>query len=572
VAGFKIKISPLDKNAMNTTISKIGRVLIWLILVVTLILGIGFRFSNLERKVYWFDETFTSLRTAGFKNEDVNQLFANGRQVTVSQLQRYQLLNPERGALDTIWSLAEDVHPPLYFLMLRGWLSFWGDSIANTRSLSAFISILSLPAIYWLCKELFAEIPLSTQIGWMTMALIAVSPFQLIFAQEARPYSFWFLTIALSTASLLYVLRKSDRIAKSKRYDRVDNNNLSNRNSSWDSNWQVWLVYGVSIVIGLYSHFLFSLVLFSHLIFLLFLENFRWKSSQFRPFWLAIILGFTCFLPWIVLCSLNLHRFLGQLKWVVTAKPGFFELIGSWIYGLGLLFINTGSRRELFPPHWVKSSALDSLILAILLVLVGWAIYRLYRKGSYHSYLMIVVMMLTSILPFLLARNSVERFAMPFWLMVYILIAYLIISLIYSHQAWQNVLGVALTIALFSIGLFSCWTIAQANTWWHKGMNYYDYQLAAAIARSAHPLVLSDGERPGTQIALISLAHSLKPSVTVQAIPSPYDIPIESDAFSDIFLYRAAREPLKNKLSMTYKLVTVHEEGELWHLVPIREN
>src|SRR6478672_10132474 len=46
-------------------------------LVFLLVLGIYFRFVNLDRKVYWLDETHTSLRISGYTEpEFIQEIFA----------------------------------------------------------------------------------------------------------------------------------------------------------------------------------------------------------------------------------------------------------------------------------------------------------------------------------------------------------------------------------------------------------------------------------------------------------------------------------------------------------------
>jgi mannosyltransferase len=41
------------------------------------------------------------------------------------------------------WTAA-DVHPPLYYLLLKGWLWIFGDSLAALRSLSVISSLIAL--------------------------------------------------------------------------------------------------------------------------------------------------------------------------------------------------------------------------------------------------------------------------------------------------------------------------------------------------------------------------------------------------------------------------------------------
>ncbi|NJP21290.1 MAG: phospholipid carrier-dependent glycosyltransferase [Hydrococcus sp. CRU_1_1] len=104
--------------------------------------------------------------------------------------------NRDRNLGDTLKIIAEDVHPPLYYLMTRFWVQWFGNSVAVIRSLAAIFSILTLPLMYWLCLELFKS-PLT---GWVATALMPVSPFHVLYAQESRQYSF--LTLVIVFASL----------------------------------------------------------------------------------------------------------------------------------------------------------------------------------------------------------------------------------------------------------------------------------------------------------------------------------------------------------------------------------
>lgn len=109
-----------------------------------LLLGIFFRFVNLDRKVYWHDEAYTSLRISGYTSTELNQQIFNGQIRGIEDLRKYQQPNSEKGLIDTIKSLAADdaQHPPLYYVLVRLWVQLFGNSVAVTRSFSALISLL----------------------------------------------------------------------------------------------------------------------------------------------------------------------------------------------------------------------------------------------------------------------------------------------------------------------------------------------------------------------------------------------------------------------------------------------
>jgi uncharacterized membrane protein len=138
---------------------------------ILLLLGILFRFINLDGKLYWYDETLTSLRISGQTQTELVQEVFNGRVITVKELQqKYQYPNREKGLNDAIKAFAGNAeHSPLYYLMARFWVQVLGNSVTVIRSLSAIISLLALPCIYWLCLELFE----SALTGWLAVVRTA---------------------------------------------------------------------------------------------------------------------------------------------------------------------------------------------------------------------------------------------------------------------------------------------------------------------------------------------------------------------------------------------------------------
>jgi hypothetical protein len=88
-------------------------------------------------------------------------------------------------------STAADIHPPLYYLLLKGWIWWLGDSPIGLRSLSVLSTLVSL----WLMFRL-AEAALPAGATLAALLWYAVSPNVVSFSQEARMY-------ALATASVL---------------------------------------------------------------------------------------------------------------------------------------------------------------------------------------------------------------------------------------------------------------------------------------------------------------------------------------------------------------------------------
>ena len=92
-------------------------------LVVILLLAFGLRVHNLEVQSFWNDE---------------------GNSARLS----------ERSIPLIIEGTASDIHPPLYYLLLRGWRELVGETEFGLRSLSAFTGVLMVAFAFGVGKNL----------------------------------------------------------------------------------------------------------------------------------------------------------------------------------------------------------------------------------------------------------------------------------------------------------------------------------------------------------------------------------------------------------------------------------
>ncbi len=88
-------------------------------------------------------------------------------------------------------------HPPLHYLLLRGWVPLAGSSDTIVRLPSVLAGTAFVAAVIWAGREI-----LDTRVGLWSGAFAAVAPIQIYYSQEARPYVFLALTLALTCASV----------------------------------------------------------------------------------------------------------------------------------------------------------------------------------------------------------------------------------------------------------------------------------------------------------------------------------------------------------------------------------
>lgn len=79
---------------------------------------------------------------------------------------------------------ASDVHPPLYYFIVRGWTLVFGSSLPSLRALSAVFGIISIYLTFVVGRELFDD-----RVGLYGALFISLNWFHIFKAQDARMYT-----------------------------------------------------------------------------------------------------------------------------------------------------------------------------------------------------------------------------------------------------------------------------------------------------------------------------------------------------------------------------------------------
>jgi hypothetical protein len=103
-------------------------------------------------------------------------------------------------------ALAHDGAPPLYYVLLHGWMDLFGGSDFAVRALSGVISVASLP-LFWLAGRRLGGRP----VAWVTFFLAVSSPFAINYATSARMYSLMILWSVLGFLALSRALENPGR-------------------------------------------------------------------------------------------------------------------------------------------------------------------------------------------------------------------------------------------------------------------------------------------------------------------------------------------------------------------------
>lgn len=525
-----------------------------ILLIIAITLGIGFRFFRLDKKVYWHDEVYTSLRAAGFNRTDIDRELFQNQIIPAQQLQKYQQIKPQSTFIGTLKSLTIENphHPPLYYLMARLWMQKLGGSLTASRSLPALISLLSLPLIYILGWQLFN----SHLTALLATTFLALSPFEILFAQTARQYSL--VTVLVISSSILLLQALDSR------------------------SWKKWGLYSIVSTIGLYTHLFFCLTLISHGIFVItnwFFSNYvgiissQKKSNLSKiqlfiqrlplDFFMASVAIIILYIPWIVVVINNLQRVYNTTNWV-RVLVSFDFLVKKWILGFSSLFIDLDFGFNNIGTY---------LLRLLFLILIIYGIYVVYRSCNLFTKLFILssifVPFIILIIPDLVwggQRSAVTRYLISCFPTIYLSVAYLLAkylgrensNLFGKQKYWQVVLTILLTSSIVS-----CTVSAISDTWWHKTLSYFNAEVAKKVNASNSPILLSDiGDNYTNTGDLISLSYLLDNDVRLFLLSKSSNLEMVPNE-SELFIFRPSMK-LQEAIEAKEWEFESTINGELW--------
>lgn len=458
-----------------------------ILLVMATLLGSAFRLTNLKGKVYWHDEVHTAMYVTGHGDAQVIETLFDGAPKSIADVMKAQTATAQKGPVETARRLAaqDAQHPPLYYVLCRLMLYVVPDTVLATRLVAAIAGILLIPATYILTYQLFS----SSLSATLSTVLVAVSPFQYLYAQEARQYSLWALCIVVSSIAYLVALRRKSRLS--------------------------WAIYSFTLFTSLCTFLLSLLIIISHGLHLLwhavFSSSAPRKSTQRRilltHFALSAGVSLLLFMPWVQRIS-SAH--IGKTSW--TAQPIPLEAMAErWVNNLTRLFFDFNLEP---PTHYENALSYQTLpqltVVIFLLYVLIWSAQ--YLDASTKVFLLSLggVTLVTFVAPDLLfggLRSTIPRYLMPTYLTVQIACAHCLgTQLAKRHYSlpWK-----LLTAVILLAGALSCTASLPADVWWHKASSNENVAIANTLNRSPHALIVSSdydinlGE-------ILSICHRLK--------------------------------------------------------------
>lgn len=396
------------------------------IILVALGLGIfvAITLFNVSRASIWFDEAFSSYIT----------------QFNFLQIAQYT---------------GVDVHPPLYYWLLKVWEMVFGTTDIALRSMSIFFGATAITTAYVLSRRLFGRL-----VGGVSLLFLVLSPMLIRYGDEARMYTLATTIVLLAT----YVLIKATETNK-RRY---------------------WVIYGILVGLGMWTHYFTALAWLAHVVWRVMMvrrgsikKGLFWKKFFTKNVIISYIVAIGVFLPWLPFMAFQLGSIQGGGFWIGA--------VGSYSF--------TNYFTNVF--YYLEQSVVKGWAAMLLFVVLGALIvlaiktFRTFKRTDKQNYILIlclafvpvILLFLASLPPF---RSSfVERYVLPAMVAFDIFAA---VTIVVGGRMWRPIFRIGLVALIAGMMIFGITNVYFYGNY-NKNSNQHilTHELIEAITAKAKP-------------------------------------------------------------------------------------
>jgi uncharacterized membrane protein len=305
--------------------------------------------------------------------------------------------------------------PPLYYPLLHLWRAAFGSSEAALRGLSIPPAVLSVALMYLLGARLF-----SRPIGYLAAAYLAISSFQIYFAQEARNYT-WLVFFLLAAGLFLWNALEAE--SRSRR-------------------WRYWLGYTTSIVLALYTHYFAAFFIAGHGLYVLIRRRKHVIAAT-----VTIGVGLAAIMPFVVIflhSPVAAQEQSRRYPWLKLPQAYF-----TFLFGESLIPQDDQAVRHIV--QTLRANAWIAAVLAVslpVLLILARAAWRRWREPmvycTFHAFVPVVLALGVSLKKGFFDR----RYMIPASPWLYLLVSAAIWEVVLLRRsgkepAWKTSVGMA---------------------------------------------------------------------------------------------------------------------------------
>lgn len=328
---------------------------------------------------------------------------------------------------------ATDVHPPLYYWLLKLWTMLFGTGEFGLRTMSIFFAAATIVMTFFLTKRLFGR-----KVALVSVLFLSLSPMLIRYGDEARMYTL----AAFIVVSATYALVKATDSGKRR--------------------W--WVIYGVLVGLGMWTHYFTALAWLAHWVWRAWATHSRdvsfktrWKRFFTKDWVLAYVIAIATYSPWL---------------YFMVKQLGVVQASGFWIGPVG---VNTPANYFSNIFYYLEHDQAQSwLALALIgtIVLIVALIPRTYKslaKVEKSKFILVssmawvppVLLFLASLPP--LRSSFVERYLIPAIIFYSVFMA---IVLVVGTKKWRPIfraLPIVLIVGMMIFGITNVYKYGNYN-------------------------------------------------------------------------------------------------------------
>ena len=370
-----------------------------------------------------------------------------------------------------------------YFLAAFGWARALGDDLATLRALSAVASTLAVLLVHRLARALGG----SADVALAAAALVALSPLQLRYAQEARPYALW---AALLVAAALALIRARTR-----------------------GTVPAALAWAAALAAALWVQPLTLLALPAFAALGLGAGSRSPAAATSARLGVATVAALASWLVWAAVCLHGRVAIVNRTAWT-SAPTGFLALVHGWIGAATAIFFRPWGEGGLLPAGMPWSAAVGTFwtsgIAAVVVVALGLRAVGTDADAPGRRFVRVLTLAPWAVLAatdvaFGGRRSTVTRYLVPAWIGAALATACLTAT---SRR------GAAALVLLLTLATATAVRTRFVDVWWDT-----DPPRLRTIAAAARAIAATDGAVVVTDaepVPLYELVHRLPESTLLR--------------------------------------------------------
>jgi 4-amino-4-deoxy-L-arabinose transferase-like glycosyltransferase len=196
---------------------------------------------------------------------------------------------------------AVDIHPPLYYILLKAWLMFTGTGAETARLFSVGVGTLQIVVVALLGRRWF-----NRRVGLTAGAMVAIMPLAIYYAQEVRMYGL----VTLLGAMSVYFLVRIEADANTRHVS-------DSRSAGQHAEPRFHMIAYVAVTTAaLYTHYYAVLIVVAQLLYVISTGLKRKQGSGFWSDYTGLI-----YLPWLVFAGSRLTRYIENKRDIEAYAP-----------------------------------------------------------------------------------------------------------------------------------------------------------------------------------------------------------------------------------------------------------